>query len=490
MKVALVYPPFQKDGEYPLISQNRQFKFSNSLEVRIFPLVMGTLATMLKEDGHEVLFLDGVNERLDMAGFEKQLFDFKPELVVLETKTPIVYDSWEYIARLKENIDGVKTALVGDHVCFFPEESLEKSKTDFAIEGGDYDFIIRDLVRVLSAAGDSCEYPGGAVYRDAEGNAKRTSPVKMYPLDNMPYIDRDLCKWYNYGEAYLYRPAAYILSGRGCGRPDGGSGVCSFCIWQHSFWKASSRLRPVEELVGEIKKLVVDYKVKEVFDDNEGGFIYDEEYTERFYEQMLKENLIGKVKISQNARADALTDNVCKLLKKMGGRLLKIGVESANDKTLEKIHKKENAQQIREGIKRAKDHGLRVLLTNMVGYPWETEADVQQSYENLKELMLYKTHFGDSLQASIVVAYPGTPIHSLAEKNSWLNVNSDNYRNYDMEQDILKTDIDTTYWCRKFWAIHQHPMFLMKSFFSIRSLDDLQLAFRGVRSLLGHLKDY
>jgi len=104
--------------------------------------------------------------------------------------------------------------------------------------------------------------------------------------------------------------------------------------------------------------------------------------------------------------------------------------------------------------------------------------------------MLYKTHFGDSLQASIIVPYPGTPLFNEAKKNNWLLVGDTDYEKYDMAHQILKTDIDTELWCKKIWKIHLHPLFLIKSLFSIRRLSDFKLAFGGLISLFGHLRDY
>lgn len=486
MKVALVYPPFKKKGAYPLLSQNRQFKYSKSQEVRIYPVIMATLATRLKNLGHEVLFLDGINKRLTMKQFEDILFDFSPDIAVMETKAPIVYEHWDYIVRLKKLCPNTKTILTGDHVTFFPEESMSSSRTDFVAVGGNYDYTITSLVESI---GNDDEIPLGFYYRK-DGESIFSGEAGEFDLSDTPVIDRDLTSWQDYGEAYLYRPVAYILSGRGCGRAEGGAGVCTFCIWQHSFWRCKASLRPAKNVVGEIKHLVENYGVKEVFDDNEGGFIYDYDYTKEFYEEMERERLIGKVKISMNARADSLTNEMCLLLKKIGVRLLKIGVESGNDETLKRIHKLETAQEIEEGIMRAKRFGMRVLLTNMVGYPWESEKEVAYSYDRLKKLMFYKTRFGDSLQASIVVAYPGTPLHKEAVTNNWLNVSADNYRNYDMTEDILKSPIDTTEWCRRYWAIQTHPLFLIRSFLSIRTFEDIKLALRGIRSLIGHLRDY
>ena len=73
MKIAIIYPPVTYNNEYPLLTQNRQFKFTNSLEVRIYPVVMSYLATMLQKDSHEVLYLDGINSRLRLNEFNKKV---------------------------------------------------------------------------------------------------------------------------------------------------------------------------------------------------------------------------------------------------------------------------------------------------------------------------------------------------------------------------------------------------------------------------------
>ncbi len=489
MNIAFVYPPFTKDGNYPLITQNRQFKYAHSLNVKIYPVVMSYAATRSKNLGFNTVFLDGINERLVMSEFYKKLKSFEPSVIITEGKAPLMPSLWKWSFDIKAMFPNTTLIIVGDHPSYFPNETLEKSAFDFVLKGGDYDFVLEELLPLLKSKSELSSYPSGVVYKNGD-KIIDTGSTKAYRLENMPLIDRELTKWGNYGEAYLHRPVAYILSGRGCGLRSGGAGVCTFCIWQHALWNKSARLRPAKEVVAEIKYLYETYGIKEVFDDNEGGFAYDEGYCNDFLNEMKIAGVLGKVYISMNARADSLTPSVCKTLKSIGVRLLKIGVESANDQTLKSIAKLETAQKIRDGIKNAKDSKLVVLLTNMVGYPWESEDDIVNSYNNLKSLMFYKTRFGDSLQASIVVAYPGAPLFNMAIKENWLLIDKEDYEKYDMSYDILKSQIDTDYWVKKFWKIQMHPIFLLRSFLSLRSIDDIRLAFRGLQSLLGHVKDY
>ncbi len=489
MRVAIVYPPLSYKGKYPLLSQNRIFTFTSSEVIRIYPLVLASAATMLAQDGNEVLYKDGINERLTEEEFMRQLEEFNPELVILETKAPVIRKHWQFIDNLKQlptPDSRLLTVLIGDHVSFFPEESLENSMVDYVVTGGDYDVSLLKLVRHLEGDGD---LPKGVYYRQ-NGEIKSTGKFELAEdLDSLPLIDRELTKWHIYGEAYLYRPCAYILSGRGCGgvkRP----GVCKFCIWQYALWNCKARLRSPQNVVQEIKMLVERYKVREIFDDNEAGGIWDKEWLREFHHEMKRHDLIGRVVLSTNARADCLDDETCEILKKTGFRLLKIGLESGNDETLKRLVKDETVEEIVKGIKTAKDHGLVVMVTVMVGYPWETEENVQRSCRVARDLMLYKARMGDSLEANIVIPYPGTPLHRDCLKNDWLTIDPGDYEKYGLSRPILKTPVDATKWCKKIWSVHWHPRFVLRSLLTCRTRDDIRLAFRGVRSLLGHEKDY
>jgi|TARA_Y100000310_G_C20688411_1_gene820618 radical SAM superfamily enzyme YgiQ (UPF0313 family) len=490
MRIAFIYPPIRRNGKLPLLSQNRHFRFSSSDSVRIFPIVLASAATYLKHEGHDVLWLDGVNERLSMEDFIDQLKYFKPDICINETKAPILKDHWLFLDGLKELID-TKTILVGDHVSVYPEESMKNCSVDFIIVKGDYDFILKPLVDCLDNTGDM---PQGIYYRDGSGEIKYSGKYKMTAdLDDMPFIDRNLTKWRNYGEAYLLDRSAYILTGRGCGVSNSEiAGRCTFCIWQFALWGGSKRLRSPKNVVDEIKILVENHGVKEVFDDNESGAVWNLDWLKEFNNEMEKAGLIGKVSISSNARADSFDKETCEILRDTGYRLLKVGVESASDITLQRINKDEKIDDIIRGIKCAKDHGLKILMTIMMGYPWETENDAERTYEVAKDLLLYKSHMGDCLQCSLLISYPGSPLYRQAIKNGWLNKNhkEGDYESYNMAEPLFNVDYDPMKWCNKIWKLHTHPRYLWRTFWQIKSLDDLKMLWHGARSLLGHTIDF
>lgn len=486
MRICIAYPPILKNGRYPLLGQNRQFRYSSSEAVRIYPIVPATAATILHQDGYDVLFLDGINKRLSPESFKEKLDAFNPDLLVMETKTPIIKQHWDYIDKIKKERD-IICVLVGDHVSALPEETMRYSSTDYVITGGDHDIGLLSLCRHLSEGVPLC---GGIWYRE-NGQIKNTGEPFLVPdLDELPFIDRELTGWENYGEAYLYKPCSYIMSGRGCGGGPRGVGTCGFCVWQHNFWNCRARLRSPQNVAEEIEQLVNRYRVKEIFDDNEGGAIWNKTWLKQFHSEMDKRGLLGKVMLSTNARADILDAETCKLLKDTGFRLLKVGLESGNNKTLQKLNKKETVEDIKAGVKNAKDSGLIVMLTIMVGYPWETPDDAEKTYQAARELMLYKTKFGDALQASVIVPYPGTPLYDEAIKNGWFITDPHDYEKLDMSQPVLKTHPMPLEWCDRMWGIHKEPAFMAKSMLTLRSLNDLKLAYTGYKSVSGHKEDF
>lgn len=484
MRIAFLYPAYEKNGRRPHLSQNRQVRYTRSNSIHIYPLIPSSLLTIVSKAGHECIILDAINRGLTQEQYDAELRAFRPDVMVLESKTPIMPRLWREVARLKGIFTSSTFVVVGDHVSARPEETLERCPCDYVALGGDYDVIVGKLVEHLDAG---AKRPDGAVGR---GDECHGSPCFADDLDQIPFVDRDLTRWRDYGEAYLMRPAMYILSGRGCGKRGRAHAGCAFCSWQHNLWKGTARLRSPENFVSEAADLVRRYGVREIFDDNESGGVWDAEWTAETCSRLRKAGLHEKVSLSCNARADCLSEEVCHNLALSGFRLLKVGLESGRDATLKRISKDESVEEVRAGVKRAKDHGLRVLLTMMVGYPWESEEDVQSTFSLAKELLTYKARIGDSLQCSVLVPYPGTPLYAQSLIDGTNVVGAGAYEEYDMDRDVLSSGVDTRRWCGRMWRLYLDPSYVMKVTASVRSFQEFSLGLRGVASLAGHIADY
>ena len=126
----------------------------------------------------------------------------------------------------------------------------------------------------------------------------------------------------------------------------------------------------------------------------------------------------------------------------------------------------------------------------MVGFPWEGREELRRTYEVARELLLYKAKRGDCLEANVVVPYPGTPLFKYMLENGWFKVDPGDYEKYGLSLPVVLAPEDPVAWGRRLWRLHRNPVFLLRSLATVRGVRDLELSLRGLRSLLGHERDY
>ena len=133
--------------------------------------------------------------------------------------------------------------------------------------------------------------------------------------------------------------------------------------------------------------------------------------------------------------------------------------------------------------------GLEPHLTVMFGYPWENLEDVNRTVDFGQFLM--RKGYAKTLQSTIVVPYPGTPLFSECRENGWLK--TEDWDRYDMREPIMRTPMGDEMLlaaCQRLYRVAFHPEFILRRLLAIRGLDDLRFIVRGVRFVLGHLKDF
>jgi radical SAM superfamily enzyme YgiQ (UPF0313 family) len=442
-------------------------------------MVPASAATLLKQEGYDVIWNDSIAEMLSWEKYVKLLENEKPDIIAYETKTPVVKQHWEIIEKVKLILPNVKTILMGDHVTALPEESMLNSKVDFIITGGDYDFLLLNLVNHIYK-GEVLE--PGIWYRE-NGNIKNTGKFKLdHDLNKLPFIDRDLTKWKLYGEKFFkYKPYTYTMVGRDCPWAK-----CTFCSWTTLY--PNFRTCTPERLLDEIGMLIQKYNIREIFDDT--GTFPRGEWLKKFCQGVIDRNY--KISLMANFRFDYINETIAPLMKKAGFRLLKFGLESANQTTLDKLCKGTRVEDIEKGCKIAKDAGIGVHLTIMVGYPWETKDDALRTYEMARKLL--DKGLADMLQSTVVIAYPGTPLYEQAVKNDWLRFKPGEWEKFDMTYPVFKfpdmTPEDVMKICDDIYKAFMTPRFIFRQIVSIRSFEDFAFLFKAGKAVVGHILDF
>lgn len=483
MKISISFPPFESEKGIPLLTQNRQFQWFNS-PTFIYPMIPAYAASYLKESGYDVFWDDGIAEKLTYQDWLKRLIQEKPDIILFESKTPVIKKHWQIIEELKEKLPYTKIVLCGDHVTGKPLESLQKSKVDFVIAGGDFDFAIKELADFLT--NKTKNLPLGIFYKkDGQIISSGKMDLRAHDLNQLPIIDRQLTKWQLYAYEngnFKYLPGSYMMSGRDCWW-----GRCTFCSWTTLFPGEHFRTQSAQKALVEVENLI-NLGVKEIMEDS--GSLPIGAWLKEFCLGMIEKGFNKKVTMSCNMRINGIKDiETWKLMKQAGFRFILFGLESANQKTLDKIDKNLKVEEIEPGVALCKQAGLEPHITVMMGYPWETKQDAQKSIDLAKSL--FKKGYVDTLQATTVIPYPGTPLYQYCKENDLLL--TEDYDRFDQREQIMKSELtteDVKEFNQELYKAFASPQFMIKKLLSIRNFDDIKFLFRAGLKLLGHLKDF
>lgn len=499
IKLVVGYIPFESKKGAALLSQNRQFQYFNA-KTYIYPMVPAYAASNAQKHGYEVKWMDGIAEEKRLKEWFAELVEFNPDFILLEVKSPVMEQYWRAVNTLKKVLPETNVVMVGDQITFLPQETMAKCAVDYLITGGDYDFVIVNLMNHITR-GEKLE--SGVWWRPGDKNIKFDKPEKFktetgeiflnsgkpslaHNLDTLPFVDRDLTKYKLYAfynGNFKYHPGTYMYSGRDCWW-----NRCTFCVWDHTLNPIGSyRSFSAQRLFDEVKHVVDNYGIKEIFDDA-GTFMVSRKLRD-FCNLMIESGYNKKVVFGCNMRLNALRQKEYDLMGKANFRFILYGMESGNQKTLDKLDKGVNVPQIEEGVRMAKKAGLEPHLTVMLGYPWETYEDALRTIDLAKHC--FDKGYVDTLQATITIPYPGTPLWKECKEKGWLL--TERYQDYDMRQPVMKTDLTQAQimeLTQKLYSSFLTPRFILRKILSIKSFQDIEYLFLAGWRFLGHLKDF
>ncbi len=491
MKIAVAYPPIESPKGTALLSQNRQFQFFNA-PTYIYPMVPAYAASLLKANGYDLAWLDGIAEQWTYAQFTRAVERELPDVMLIETKTPVIKTTWQQVNALKQRFPQMQIALVGDHVSWNPRESFENCAVDYILTGGDYDFLSLSLANHLARGTD---LEGGIWWREKESRVQSpmsgvirnsgAQDMKSHRLDDLPMVDRALTKWklYAYENGnYRFTPGTYTYAGRDCWW-----GKCTFCVWEFNLYpQGSYRIHSAERMLNEVEALI-QLGVREIFDDT--GTLPAGAWLKKFCQGMIERGYNQQLRFGHNMRFNLLNQEQYDLMGKAGFRFVLYGLESANQKTLDKLDKGVLASKIEEELRWAKGAGLAPHLTVMIGYPWETADDSQYTVDFVHDL--FAKGLVDTLQGTIVVPYPGTPLYYECKEKGWLK--TEDWERYDMRGSVMVNPISDEQvrgYVQQLYTAFLSPQFVVNKMLSIRNLEDVKFfATAGVK-VLGHLVDF
>jgi radical SAM superfamily enzyme YgiQ (UPF0313 family) len=252
-------------------------------------------------------------------------------------------------------------------------------------------------------------------------------PFEDLPMPDRKFTDAMNPRWQSYGN-YKFHPATHMMASNLCWY-----GKCTFCVDTKKLKTEKRGLRSVDDVIAEIDMLI-SQGYKEVFDDS-GTFPIGKWLTE-FCEKMQLKDRNKKIKIGCNLKPLEKIDY--EMMAKAGFRFILVGIESANQETIDKIKKGQKASKVIQILKAMSEAGLEPHGTFMTGYPWETKEDETKTIRLCHYLL--KRGYLKTAQAS-VYSPPRTKPSTDSVGHKYLPMFYDVYRS-------------PTFWMRKIKDIH------------------------------------
>ena len=137
----------------------------------------------------------------------------------------------------------------------------------------------------------------------------------------------------------------------------------------------------------------------------------------------------------------------------------------------------------------ARKAGLDPHVTIMLGYPWESFEDAKRTIEVAKFAM--KKGYYETIQATIVIPYPGTPLYRQCKENDWLLF--DDYNRFDMREPVMKIPFAHEKLMeleQDLYSAFMTPGYIWNKIIRIRSVHDAKYLFYMGYKFLGHMLDF
>lgn len=374
------------------------------------PLGLASIAAVLEKNNCHVEILDANTSQLSESMIVKKAGN--ADIIGITALTPVINSAMRIAKGIKQTNPNSTILLGGPHATILPEEILNNVPEIDIIVRGEGEETIVELCTVLEND-KSIENIHGITYRN--NNTIKTTPSRppIMNLDSLPFLAYHLLpldKYKLHPPHGREHPFMAMLTSRGCPYN------CIFC--SKSVFGSKFRGQSPERIVDEIVYLKERFGIKEIA-------FYDDVFTlkQKRIMQFLKELKERDLDIpwTCEARADLVTGELLREMKKAGCYMIAYGIESGNQTILNNLRKKITIEQVRYAIEATRKAGIQSVGYFMLGSPRETPEAIHQTIDFAKSLNI------DFAQFSVTVPFPGTDLYDLYLNSGSKNIKWDDF---------------------------------------------------------------
>ncbi|GHT20467.1 hopanoid biosynthesis associated radical SAM protein HpnJ [Bacteroidia bacterium] len=408
MKITFIIPP--------VINKERPAERTAGCTTVVYPMVNIyelTVAAILENAGYSICYQDFISKNQSSADLKNFLRKDQSEVYVfwsvnLSIKNDITVSEW--IQRYAPNANII---YLGPAPTFYTKEFLQNPKQ--IVVRGEPELTVLELCQHIATAKSYQDLKGISFLED--GKIKKNPPRELLKdLDSLPFPARHLVDKHFFSNPKLKRsPYTAMVTSRNC------PFHCIYCVPSSLTFarelehRAKNGKKPCisqrtpENVVQEIELLASEgYKAIGFMDDN---FITTEKRLMPIADALQKNGFVWGCQ----ARADAINENIARMLGESGCQYVDLGVESFNDEILQYIKKNLTRAQIIDAIRLLKKYKVPVKLNILIGTsPLETKKTIKDTLNTAIQLD------ADQVMINIVAPFPGTEFYDLAKQNQWI----------------------------------------------------------------------
>lgn len=387
------------------------------------PLGLLYISAFLKEHQIENEIFDSTFSTKE--NLVKYLKDEKPRIMAIYTNLMTKLNVLDVVRIAKEMLPDIKVIMGGPDVTYNSRDYLENG-ADYIVVGEGENTML-ELVNFINGNDAKAIDITGIVYLDEENKEIKTKPrQKVKAIDELPIPNRDgidISKYLKAWKDFHGESALNVSTQRGCPY------TCKWC--STAVYGQSYRRRSPEKVVQELKEINEKYNPDVIWfvDD---VFTVSHKWLNAFAEELEKQQLT--VKFECISRADRMSVEVIETLKRAGCFRVWIGAESGSQKIIDAMDRRVSVEKVREMIIETRKNGIQAGTFIMLGYPGETEEDINETINHLK--ISNPDHF------TITVAYPikGTKLYEEIEERQTTDLewNKSTDRDRDFERTYPK----------------------------------------------------
>lgn len=389
------------------------------------PIGILYLGGMLREHGYEVRAVDLKIKRnaeinlkhalfatshyedlpessVELKEVEQELSSFNPDIVGISAMTIEAPAMHRIAKKIKELRPDLKIIAGGPHPTAFPEDTLSDPNIDYIVRGEGEISTLNLLNAILNK--QPLNRIRGIGYKDDGKIIITPDQPFIEDLDTIPMPAWDLIEWdkykyyFNFTNVGLFKYGLMFTS-RSCPYK---------CIYCHNMFGKAFRTHSKERVIKELNYLNKRYGLTNfLFIDDIFNLNYNR--THELLDAIKGLNKDFSISFPNGLRLDRLDKSIINKLKQIGTYYIACPIETASPRLQKLINKNLDLDKAKQSIKDIVKSGIYTRGYFMLGFPTETEKDLQKTIDFAVNSPLHAAWF------FIVTPFEGTSLYEMVK---------------------------------------------------------------------------